>query len=120
MSPDDAAMAEDRDLLVLDRFSKMQRAYLKTLVTDAIIEEHRRKPHGQHSEPLERILIYFRQAAAEKYALKKSAVTNTYRIVCLSGVRGVAPHYVDDTEYTNLQEAYHGIFLKRLQNMLGS
>ncbi len=121
MPPDDAAAVEDRDLLVQERFGKMQRTYLKTLVTDEIIAEHRRKPLGQHSEPLERILLFFRQAiTADKYALKKDSVSNTYRIVSLSGMRGVKPRFVDDSEFKTLEEAYHAVFLKRLNNMLRS
>lgn len=116
----DVAGVEDRDILVHDRFAAMQRRFLKTLVSEEIIEEHRRKPLGQHSEPLERILHFFRRSATERYALKRNTATGTYRIIALSGIRGVGPRFVDEMEYQTLEAGYHGVFLKQLNDMLRS
>ena len=115
----DDTPVEDRDILVEERFNRMQESYLRTLVNDAIIAEHRRQPLGHHSEPLERILMHFRRAAANKYALKRDT-DGGYHIVSLSGVRGVRPSPVAGAAYKTIEEAYHGLFLKQLDDMLGS
>lgn len=43
-----------------------------------------------------------------------------YRIVALSGHRGVAPRLVEDKIYPTQEEAYHGVFLRRVQDLLES
>ncbi len=71
--PEEATEIDDKDALYLRRFDKMQRDYLKTLVCSEVIEEHRRKPLGQHSEALERLLLYFRrQPKVDKYAIRRN------------------------------------------------
>ena len=103
------------------RYDKMQRDYLKTLVSDELIDEHRRCPLGQHSEPLERLLLYFRrQPQVDKYAIVAVEPFKAYRIVALSGHRGVAPRVVEDKTYGSQEEAYHGVFLRRVQDLLES
>ncbi|NNC67312.1 MAG: branched-chain amino acid ABC transporter permease, partial [Gammaproteobacteria bacterium] len=48
--PEEATEIDDKDYLYHRRFDKMQRDYLKNLVCDEIIDEHKNKPLGQHSE----------------------------------------------------------------------
>ena len=48
--PEEATESNDKDAIYFRRFDKMQRDYLKGLITPEIIEEHRRQPLGQHSE----------------------------------------------------------------------
>ena len=99
----------------------MQRDYLKGLITPEIIEEHRRQPLGQHSEALERVLLYFRRAKMEdKYALHCTGPTGPYNIIAFSGVRGVSPRLVDEREYGKLDEAYHAVFMRRVHDLLES
>jgi branched-chain amino acid transport system permease protein len=121
MLPEEATETHDKDVVYWRRFDKMQRDFLKKLVTEEIIEEHRRKPLGQHSEPLERILTYFRrQPQIDKYAITVIEPFKAYRIVALSGVRGVAPRIVEDKIYPSPAEAYHGLFMRRIQDLLES
>ena len=102
-------------------FDKMQRDYLKTLVCDEIIAEHKAKPLGQHSEPLGRLLHFFRHAPqAGKLAIKRELRSGAFRIVALSGVRGVPPRPVDDEAYEKVEEACHALFLKRVEGLLAS
>jgi branched-chain amino acid transport system permease protein len=99
----------------------MQRDYLKSLVSPTLIDEHRRCPLGQHSEALERLLNYFRrQPQVDKYAITTVEPFKAYRIVALSGHRGVAPRLVEDKIYGSQEEAYHGVFLRRVQDLLES
>ena len=119
--PEEATEIQDKDILYFRRFDKMQRDFLKTLVCDEVIEEHKNKPLGQHSEALERLLLYFRRAPQiDKYAIRHNEKSNTYKIVAFSGVRGVSPRLVEDKEYGSVEDAYHGVFLRRVHDMLES
>jgi hypothetical protein len=119
--PEEATEYSDKDALYFRRFDKMQRDYLKDLITPEIIEEHRRQPLGQHSEALERVLLYFRRAKMEdKYALHRGGGAGSYKIIAFSGVRGVSPRLVDDREFTTLDEAYHAVFMRRVHDLLES
>jgi branched-chain amino acid transport system permease protein len=121
MLPEEATETEDKDQIFFRRFDKMQRDFLKRLVTDAVIEEHRTRPLGQHSEALERLLIYFRrQVQVDKYAIMVLEEFKAYRIVALSGHRGTAPRVVEDRSYATPDEAYHALFLRRVQDLLES
>ena len=100
MLPEEATETHDKNEVYRRRFDKMQREYFKTIVTPELIEEHRRAPQGQHSEVLERLLIYFRgQPQVDKYAITAVELFKAYRIVGLSGHRGVPPRVVEDKIY---------------------
>jgi branched-chain amino acid transport system permease protein len=119
--PEEATEINDKDTLYFRRFDKMQRDYLKELISPEIIEEHRRQPLGQHSEALERVLLYFRRTKMEdKYALHAAGPTGPYKIIAFSGVRGVSPRLVDDREFPTLDEAYHAVFMRRIHDLLES
>ncbi|WP_158807999.1 branched-chain amino acid ABC transporter permease [Beijerinckia sp. L45] len=121
MLPEEATEAGDKDLIYAQRFDKMQRDYLKGVVSEKLVEEHARNPLGQHSEPLERLLLYFRrQPQVDKYAIAVIEPFKAYRIVALSGHRGVAPRVVEEKTYPSEREAYHGVFLRRVQDLLES
>jgi branched-chain amino acid transport system permease protein len=121
MLPEEATEIEDKDQIYFRRFDKMQRDFLKRLVSDAVIEEHKSRPLGQHSEALERLLIYFRrQGQVDKYAIMVLEEFKAYRIVALSGHRGTAPRVVEDRNYATPDEAYHALFLRRVQDLLES
>jgi branched-chain amino acid transport system permease protein len=119
--PEEATEIDDKDSIYFRRFDKMQRDYLKRLISPEIVEEHRRQPLGQHSEGLERILLYFRRTKMEdKYALHRAGPRGPYKIIAFSGVRGVSPRLVDDREFATLEEAYHGVFMRRVHDLLES
>jgi branched-chain amino acid transport system permease protein len=121
MLPEEATETPDKDIVYMRRFDKMQRDYLKTLVSPEVVEEHRRSPQGQHSEALQRLLIYFRsRPQVDKYAITVVELSKAYRIVALSGHRGVPPRVVEDKVYPTQKEAFHGVFLRRLQDLLES
>jgi branched-chain amino acid transport system permease protein len=121
MLPEEATETRDKDLIYWRRYDKMQRDYLKKLVSPEIIEEHERCPLGQHSEPLERLLLYFRRAPQDdKYAIVVVEPFKAYRIVALSGVRGVAPRTVEERIYPSQEAAYHGVFMRRVQDLMES
>src|SRR5208337_3500304 len=90
---------------------------IKPLVTKQIIEEHKRKPIGIHSDALERVLIYLRRhhlKTAGKYIIVCSKPHQEWRIATLSGVRGAPPKIDEQSRFASREEAEHGVFLKRL------
>ena len=119
--PEEATEIADKDQLYYRRFDKRLREHLKTLVTPALIEEHRTKPLGQHSDALERVLNYFRAAGGEnKYVLYESKPGTEYKIIATTGIKGTPARDVDDVVYTNKDEALHAVFLKRVQDLMDS
>ena len=111
----------DKNAIALRRHDQRVRDQLKPLVSPEVLAEHQRCPWGQHSEPLTRLLHYFRFAAiADKYALQVDQPYKSYRLIALSGQRGVPPRVVDDKTYPSIEEATHAVFLKRCQDLLES
>ena len=45
---------------------------------------------------------------------------DNYRVMAVSGVKGTPPRVVDDKIYTHLNEAYHAVFLLRVNDLLES
>ena len=96
MLPEQATEMDDKDVVYRKRYDKMQREFLKTLVSEEVIEEHKKKPLGQHSEALERLLIYFRVSSqVDKYVIKCEEPFKKYKIMALSGKRGSSPRLVE-------------------------
>lgn len=110
---------KDSDLDVRDMFDRMTRAYLLTVIGEDLIEEHRRKPCGHHSEPLARLLAWCqRRPLPEQYAVKAEA-DGTFRIVSMTGRRGVAPSYLGEARFASLEEARHGVLLRHISDLTG-
>ncbi|MEE3287507.1 MAG: branched-chain amino acid ABC transporter permease [Pseudomonadota bacterium] len=121
MLPEEATEVRDKDELAFRRYDKNQRDFLKTLVSDEVIEEFKNKPLGQHSEALERLLTYFRrQPMVDKYAIKCVEPFKAYQVVALSGIPGVAPRLVEDKIYSSREDAWVGVFTRRIQDLLES
>jgi branched-chain amino acid transport system permease protein len=119
--PEEATEIRNKDLIYHQRFQKNLREYLKSLITPELIEEHRRTPLGQHSDALERVLNYFRRAPGEdKYSLYEIETGRKYRIIALSGQKGIPPREVDERIYESKNEALHAVFLKRVQELMES
>ena len=119
--PAEAADIRDKQTIAVQRFDETVRRELKVLITDDLIAEHQRTAGSRRSDALERVLTYFRRAAiADKYAILAVKPFAEYRIVALSGRRGVPPRVVDDRSYLSEEEALHAVFLKRVQDLLES
>jgi branched-chain amino acid transport system permease protein len=119
--PDEAPDIRDKQTIFLRRFDHWQRDELKRIITDELIEEHRRTMGQRRSDALERVLAYFRRAAtADKYAILAVRPFAEYRLVALSGRRGVPPRVVDDRVYATPDEAMHAVFVKRVRDLMES
>jgi hypothetical protein len=87
-------------------------------VTPEIIDEHRARPIGKHSDDLERVLTYLRKNHLEmkgKYILVCTKPHEEYRIAVITGEPDKPPVLLDDA-FTDRFEAEHAIFLKRLRD----
>ena len=120
--PEEATGIADKQAIYYRRFDKRLRDRLKSLITPEVIEEHRQKPLGQHSDALDRVLNYFRRGdMADKYAiLRRADDYDSYSVVALSGERGAPPRIVDDRIYPSIDEAYHGVLLLRVNDLMES
>src|ERR1044071_1502390 len=116
--------ATDKALHYYERFDQELRRRLKALVDEAVVEEHRATPlgaGGPQSEPLRRLLNYFRRAPqAGKYVVVAVEPWREYRIGVLSGARGGAPQVRAEPIFASEEEALHGVFLARIRDLLAS
>ena len=79
------ALPADADEHVREMWDRMTRSYLLSVLSNDIIEEHRRSPTGHHSEPLARLLAWCqRRPLPEQYAVKAEA-DGSFRIVSMTG-----------------------------------
>jgi branched-chain amino acid transport system permease protein len=109
----------DRALIADARWHAATAERIKALVTDDLIAEHERKPLGQHSDALERVLNYFRRAPQSgKYIGVCTKPWEEWRIGVLSGVRGVPPTILADERFVSEDELQHGIFLRRVRDLM--
>ncbi|MGI9357674.1 MAG: branched-chain amino acid ABC transporter permease [Rhizobiaceae bacterium] len=120
--PEEATEVPDKQELYFRRFNKRLRERLKKLISPELIEEHRRDPLGHHSDELARVLNYFRRGEmADKYVIHRMVpAEEKFRIMAVSGERGMPPRVVDDREYGDIKEAYHAVFLLRVNDLLES
>ena len=108
----------NRDLECYALFDQRVRRQIRRLITSELIEEHRLHPLGLQSDALARVLNYFRRAPlGGKYAVWATRSFGPYRIVALTGLRGQRPQPLDGREYATVAEAYHAIFLRRIEDL---
>ena len=112
------ASPADRDVHVRDHFDQTTRKYLLSVLSDELIEEHRRDPPHM-SEPLSRLVAWCqRRPLSAQYAVKAES-DGSFRLISFSGVRGRKPVYVGEERYGTLQEARHGAFLRHVEDLTG-
>lgn len=113
------AVPADADVHVREMWDRMTRIYLLGVVNDEIIAEHRRRPTGHHSEPLARLLAWCqRRPLSEQYAVKAEA-DGSFRIVSMTGRRGVPPTYIGEERFASLEGARHGVLLRHISDLTG-
>ena len=121
--PEEAIDINDKQQIYSRRFDFRLRNHLKTLVTDDVIAEHKAKPLGQHSDALSRLLNYFRRTdVLDKYAIEQigSLKEAKYKILAFTGIPGKPPRVVDERIYNSKNDAYHAVFLMRINDLLES
>ena len=117
-NPAPAPGPRDKDVHVRDMFDRLTRQYLLAVLSDDLIEEHRRNPPHM-SEPLSRLLAWCqRRPVSEQYAVKAEA-DGTFRLIVFSGIRGRGPSYASEDRFKTLEEARHGVLLRHIQDLTG-
>ena len=117
MADDNEPQQPDKDIHVRDHFDRMIRSYLRGVLSDEMIDEHRRGDPGHVSEPLARLLAWCqRRPLSEQYAVKAEA-DGTFRLIRFAGRRGNLPRYIGDERYATLQAARHGAFLRHVSDL---
>ncbi len=91
---------------------------IKPRVTREIIDEHRERPIGHHTDDLERVLLYLRAhhlTMQNKYILVCTVPHEEWRIAELTGRRNEPPVLLDEA-FNDRDSAEHGVFLRRLRD----
>ncbi|MGE0486657.1 MAG: hypothetical protein AB7Q81_21065 [Gammaproteobacteria bacterium] len=112
------AQPADRQLICLQRFNARLESELRALITEDLIDEYRRKPLGRHSDALERVLNWIRKAPA--FALYSRVPCREWQVIRLPVRPEHGPEAVDDTVYTDENEALHAVFLRHVERLKAS
>lgn len=109
----------DRQAEYLVRFDERLRLQLLAEIDADLIEEHRRKPLGQHSDRLERVLNYFRRGGlgGKIGILREEGGGERYRLVRFRGLRGQPSIALNGPHLDCLNDAYHAAFLQRIADL---
>lgn len=107
------------DNFVYENWDKMTRVYLRSVMNQSLLDEHRSSSGSHYSEPLMRLLAWCqRRPLSEQYAVKHES-DGAYRIISFIGRRGSRPIYVGDERFATLKEARHGILLCHVHDLEG-
>ena len=107
----------DQDIVVWQHFTERRAEQIRALITDEVIEEHRRNPRGHHSDALDRVLRFFRVAPIPgKEIVIESVPFETYHVGVMTGVPGKSAEILPET-YGSYEETLHAIFLRRVARL---
>ena len=113
----------DKELVWDEYFNRQRRAELKGLLTEEVIAEHKANPLGYrkfHSPALQRVLNYFRaQGILGKYFVYASEPWREYRVAAVTE-RGTPPKILDEPVFASEEEAMHGVFMLRSDELRAS
>lgn len=99
-------------------FDAKTRAYLRRVISQGVIDEHRRNPHAQYrSEALTRLMFYFKNLPAEEQYALRAMPDGTYRVSEFPRGRH-RPRVVEDTPLATPEDGLHAIFLRKLNDLM--
>lgn len=111
-------MNEQAKKVYLEKDKYILENNIKPLVTNEIIEEHRRNPVGKHSMQLDLVLNFLRRDSEELEGKDLIVCTEPHKEWCLGkhpGKRGVPYIILWDESFDTREKAEHALFLKRLK-----
>lgn len=113
----------DKQEIWNEHFDHTRRREIAALIDDEVTSEHEKNPIGyrdNHSPKLQRVLNYMRvQPLLGKYFVYPMEPWKDYRIAIIAE-RGQAPDLLDGHQYRSEEEAMHGVFLLRSQDIIDS
>jgi hypothetical protein len=113
----------DKALVWDEYFNRRRSVEIRDLLTEEVIAEHKANPLGYrkfHSPALQRVLNYFRmQSILGKYVVYASEPWREYRIAAVTE-RGQPPTILDEQVFASEEEAMHGVFMQRCNELRAS
>ena len=113
----------DKSLLWYEAYDRRRRAEIRSLLTAEVIAEHEANPLGYrkfHSPTLQRVLNYFRaQPIPGKYFVYASEPWKQYRIAAVVD-RAQPAKIFDKPVFATEEQAMHGVFLRRVEDLRAS
>ncbi|MBR0896690.1 hypothetical protein JQ616_17135 [Bradyrhizobium tropiciagri] len=111
---------QNRDLEVHTRFRDEYATRILAMIDDKIVAEHAAGPLANHSVGLSRVLNFFRSAPmADKYIIVCTKPWCEFRIAVLSEEWAVPPRIEENgVVYATETEARHGVFLRRIEDLI--
>jgi hypothetical protein len=106
------------DAVIGERFHARVRERLRPLITAEVVDEHRRDPLGQHSDPLQRLLNYLGSAPIDgKLITEHDGADHWFvsRVVGFPAIRADRVLGPFDSE----NEAIDAVFRQRLLEVFG-
>ena len=113
-----ASATTDKQHQTYALFNARLKTEIKGLITPALIEEHRRKPLGRHSDPLERVLNFFRRPPA--YALYSRVPMREWQLIRLPIDPNAPPTPIEETVYRSEADAMHAVFMHNVNDLMAS
>lgn len=104
---------------VRQNFDHFTRRYLLSVLSDQLVDEHRSKPEGHHSEPLTRLLNWCHMRPLDQQYIVIHRNDDRFQVARLSGKPRSAPAPVDDQTYETVREARHAVFLRHIKDLTG-
>ncbi len=111
----DSTASQDKQHQVYARFNQNLRTKIRALISDELIEEHRRNPLGQHSDALERVLNFFRRPPT--YALYAEQAFEKYRVIKVPVTPGASPEPISEDVFRSEHDAAHAVFLLHVESL---
>jgi branched-chain amino acid transport system permease protein len=106
----------DRAEIVRERFQRIARERVRSLISDELIAEHAARPLGPHSDGLARVLTFMRGAGIEgKEVLLTIETDRRWQIARVTRADRARPLTLERDEFTSWEAAFHTIFLQRVE-----
>ena len=99
-----------------ERFHRIARERVRGLLSDELIAEHAARPLGPHSDDLARVLTFMRGADIEgKQVLLSLETDRRWQIARVTRADKTRPLILEGDEFTSWEDAFHTIFLQRVE-----
>lgn len=109
----------DADVHVRRNFDRFTRSYLLSVLDDALVEEHRLKPEGHHSEPLTRLLNWCQTRPLQEQYVVVHRRDGRFQVARLTGRPRSGPEPVDEQTHATAREARHAVLLQHIKDLTG-
>lgn len=109
----------DRAAAARDRFWASATARARELISPELIEEHRRRPIGQHGDRLARLLTHLRTIPGIAHLVILALPDGSFALGGLDRERGRSPAPVNERRFATIDEAEHAVFTLRLKALEG-